>query len=159
MTLSLLSCRAQDLQYYLRKGNAENVLKKCIYPFKNNGSEFFFILKKENNFNIIEIVLTNDLNNKKVYEMYIKNTNRKLRIGEDSYYVLFDFDYELSGKEDKIKEDNGKEYNIIRQKNYIYDGTILLFFDNDWNFIRDITSNINKNKLFFIKILPFLDKA
>lgn len=98
--LSLLSCRAQDLQYYLRKGNAENVLKKCISPFKNNGSEFFFILKKENNFNIIKIVLTNDLNNKKVYEMYIKNTNRKLRIGEDSYYVLFDFDYELSGKED-----------------------------------------------------------
>ena len=77
--------------------------------------------------------------------MYIKNTNRKLRIGEDSYYVLFDFDYELSGKEDKIKENNGKEYEIIRQKNYIYDGTILLFFDNDWNFIRDITSNINKN--------------
>lgn len=62
-------------------------------------------------------------------------------------------------KKIKIKEDNGKEYNIIRQKNYIYDGTILLFFDNDWNFIRDITSNINKNKLFFIKILPFLDKA
>lgn len=145
MTLSLLSCRAQGLQYYLRKGNAENVLKKYISPFKSNGSEFFFILKKENNFNIIEIVLTNDLNNKKVYEMYIKNTNRKLRIGEDSYYVLFDFDYELSGKEDKIKEDNGKEYEIIRQKNYIYDRTILLFFDNDWNFIRDTTSHINKN--------------
>lgn len=119
--------------------------KNTFFPFKSNGSEFFSILKKENNFNIIEIVLTSDLSNKKVYEMYIKSTNRKLRIGEDSYYVLFDFDYELSGKEDKIKEDNGKEYNIIRQKNCIYDGTILLFFDNDWNFIRDTTSNINKN--------------
>ena len=68
--------------------------------------------------------------------MRIDQTNRRTNIKGKNYYILFDFDYDLSLKKDKIIEDNGMEYDIVRSKNYLYDKIVTLYFDKNWNFVK-----------------------
>ena len=43
---------------------------------------------------------------------------------------------EKEAKKDKIIEDNGMEYDIVRSKNYLYDKIVTLYFDKNWNFVK-----------------------
>jgi len=145
LSLVLLSCgreysskrieEREFLEYHFKKGNAEEIITKYVNKYIEE--DFFIILGYEKDMYKVGIVPTKDINQVVLFSMRINQTNRKVKIGKKSYYILFDFDYELSGETDKIVEDNGKEYNIIRRKAYLYDRMHILHFDKNWNFIEE----------------------
>ena len=90
----------------------------------------------EEKFYKVSIVPTKNLKQTILFSMRIDQTNRRTNIKGKNYYILFDFDYDLSVKKDKIIEDNGMEYDIVRSKNYLYDKIVTLYFDKNWNFVK-----------------------
>ena len=90
----------------------------------------------EEKFYKVSIVPTKNLKQTILFSMRIDQTNRRTNIKGKNYYILFDFDYDLSLKKDKIIEDNGMEYDIVRSKNYLYDKIVTLYFDKNWNFVK-----------------------
>ena len=110
------------------------MISKAIEQFPKE--DIFIILGYEEKFYKVSIVPTKNLKQTILFSMRIDQTNRRTNIKGKNYYILFDFDYDLSLKKDKIIEDNGMEYDIVRSKNYLYDKIVTLYFDKNWNFVK-----------------------
>ena len=110
------------------------MISKAIEQFPKE--DIFIILGYEEKFYKVSIVPTKNLKQTILFSMRIDQTNRRTNIKGKNYYILFDFDYDLSVKKDKIIEDNGMEYDIVRSKNYLYDRIVTLYFDKNWNFVK-----------------------
>ena len=110
------------------------MISKAIEQFPKE--DIFIILGYEEKFYKVSIVPTKNLKQTILFSMRIDQTNRRTNIKGKNYYILFDFDYDLSVKKDKIIEDNGMEYDIVRSKNYLYDKIVTLYFDKNWNFVK-----------------------
>ena len=135
------------LEYYFISGNVTEMISKAIEQFPKEDIfiilgyeekfyDIFIILGYEEKFYKVSIVPTKNLKQTILFSMRIDQTNRRTNIKGKNYYILFDFDYDLSVKKDKIIEDNGMEYDIVRSKNYLYDRIVTLYFDKNWNFVK-----------------------
>ena len=144
LLLILFSCNTERLsknvresnvlEYYFIRGNVTEMISKAIEQFPKE--DIFIILGYEEKFYKVSIVPTKNLKQTILFSMRIDQTNRRTNIKGKNYYILFDFDYDLSVKKDKIIEDNGMEYDIVRSKNYLYDKIVTLYFDKNWNFVK-----------------------
>ena len=137
----IISCTSQkSIEYHFTKGNAQSKLIENIKNYENIGYDIFFILGKEDGYNIVDIVPIRD-KNKKVQGIKLNQTNRKLILNNKPYFVFFDYDYELGAtkrKATKEEENDVGESNlyIITKQNNIYDYATTLYFDKNWNFVK-----------------------
>lgn len=144
----LLGCSSnKSLRYRIKNKEVNILLQNEIEQFKKyTNKEIVLELGREKGFNRIVLRPMNK-NNKEYYKIQnlpINKTNRYILINKQKYFVVFDYDYRYGVVEDYIIE-NGIKETIYRKEVYINELSKYLYFDDDWNLIKEANNLLNAN--------------
>lgn len=118
---------------YILPDNVEVFLDSCIKKSESNGTQFYFLLKKDTTYNIT--IGRYSKKEKKNILKWIKQSNRYIVVNEKIYPLIFDYDLKFAAVDNNnIGEFGSREGNVKRASLMLHGVTV--YFKSDGSIIK-----------------------